>query len=138
MPAGEGRHLREVSSEDDFTAHVTEMIEREREVRDEALAFCETLEAIPLEGDEADDVRTALWQRAAQLRTFIAEQEQFLSDLPSPGTLYNLITERLDDPDCVADAQEIALVAQSAAACLEAVAAQVRLLTEMRRRGLPV
>lgn len=138
MPAGEGRHLRVVSGEDDFTARVTAMIEREREVRDEALAFCETLEAIPLEGDAADNVRIALWQRVDQLRTFITEQEQFVSDLPSPGTLYSLIIERLDDPDCVADAQEIALVAQSAAACLEAVAAQVRLLAELRRRGLPV
>lgn len=137
MGAGNGRHLR-VAGGDDLTANVSAMIAREREIRDEVLAFCAEIEALPLEGPDADDFRTGMWQRAHELRAFIAQRERYLRALPSPGALYKRATERLDDPDCETEAQHAALIAQSASASLETLAAQIRLFAEMRRRGLPV
>jgi hypothetical protein len=117
-------------------AEIAGRIALEMQVRDEFLTLLDELERLPPHGPVADGFRDGMREQARELRPMIEGRLAYLSGMPPVASLVPAID--LDDPDVEAQARQLALMVEGASACFAALAVQVQLFAEMRRRGLPV
>lgn len=117
-------------------AEIATVIARELQVRDELVSLLEEIGEVPLEGPEADDFRERMVERAHELRPLIEGRMAYLRRMPHMATLVASVD--LDVPEAEAEARQLALMVEGASACFAALAAQVDVFAELRRRGVPV
>jgi hypothetical protein len=117
-----------------FVSRLIAMADGNRMIREQMDGVLELLRDVPQEGAMAEEMTEDFKDLGPALRPMIEQRLSTLDQFSQLGPVSTHVD--LDDADCVQAAEECKAALEFFAAASEALAAEVRVYDELRRRGL--